>query len=185
MRTTRKRAAAAATVAVLALTLTAACSSDGGSSDEPSASASGIPDAQRVGAMDDFAVGTQFEATEPVTFGVMYRDHPNYPLNEDWLFFSHLKDNNKVSFDLTSAPLSDWDAKKSLIISSGDAPDLIPVFGDSYDDLTCVVPRGCPLGVVKRTNRLSAESFIDRLASNIRAVQHIERAFTRLAAGSH
>ena len=32
-----------------------------------------------------------------------------------------------MSFDLTSAPLSDWDAKKSLIISSGDAPELIPV----------------------------------------------------------
>ena len=58
---------------------------------------------------------------------MLYRDHPNYPLNEDWLFFSHLAENNKVSFDLTSAPLSDWDAKKSLIISAGDAPDLIPV----------------------------------------------------------
>jgi putative aldouronate transport system substrate-binding protein len=127
MRTTRKRAAAAATVAVLALTLTAACSSDGGSSDEPSASASGIPEAQRVGAMDDFEVGTEFVATEPVTFSAMYRDHPNYPLNKDWLFFSELAEKNKVSFDLTSAPLSDWDAKKSLIISAGDAPDLIPV----------------------------------------------------------
>jgi putative aldouronate transport system substrate-binding protein len=127
MRTTRKRAAAAATVAVLALTLTAACSSDGGSSDDPSASASGIPEAQRVGAMDDFEVGTEFVATEPVTFSAMYRDHPNYPLNKDWLFFSELAEKNKVSFDLTSAPLSDWDAKKSLIISAGDAPDLIPV----------------------------------------------------------
>ncbi|NUU15960.1 extracellular solute-binding protein [Cellulomonas humilata] len=127
MRTTRKRAAVAASVAVLALTLTAACSSDGGSTDEPSASASGIPDAQRVGAMDDFEVGTDFVATEPVTFSVLYRDHPNYPLNKDWLFFSQLEEANKVSFDLTSAPLSDWDAKKSLIISAGDAPDLIPV----------------------------------------------------------
>ena len=127
MRTTRKRAAVAASVAVLALTLTAACSSDGGSADEPSASASGIPDAQRVGAMDDFEVGTDFVATEPVTFSVLYRDHPNYPLNKDWLFFSQLEETNKVSFDLTSAPLTDWDAKKSLIISAGDAPDLIPV----------------------------------------------------------
>ena len=127
MRTTRKRVGAAASVAVLALTLTAACSSDGGTADEPSASSSGIPDAQRVGAMEDFAVDTEFVATEPVTFSVLYRDHPNYPLNEDWLFFSQLAEKNKVEFDITSAPLSDWDAKKSLIISSGDAPDLIPV----------------------------------------------------------
>ena len=105
MRSTRKRVGAAASVAVLALTLTAACSSGGDPADEPSASSSGIPDAQRVGAMDDFAVGTEFVATEPVEFGVLYRDHPNYPLNEDWLFFSHLAENNKVSFDLTSAPL--------------------------------------------------------------------------------
>ena len=127
MRTTRRRAAAAASIAVLALTLTAACSSDGGGSDEPSASSSGIPDAQRVGAMEDFEVGTDFVATEPVSFSVLYRDHPNYPLKDDWLFFSQLEEANKVSFDLTSAPLSDWDAKKSLIISAGDAPDLIPV----------------------------------------------------------
>ena len=106
MRTTRKRVGAAASVAVLALTLTAACSSGGDAADEPSASSSGIPDAQRVGAMDDFAVGTEFVATEPIEFGVLYRDHPNYPLNEDWLFFSQLAENNKVSFDLTSAPLS-------------------------------------------------------------------------------
>lgn len=125
MRSSRKGAAAA--VAVLALTLTAACSSGGDPADEPSASSSGIPDAQRVGAMEDFAVGTEFVATEPVTFSVLYRDHPNYPLNEDWLFFSQLAEKNKVDFDLTSAPLSDWDAKKSLVISSGDAPDLIPV----------------------------------------------------------
>lgn len=128
MRSTRKRVGAAASVAVLALALTAACSSGDGASDDPSASASeGIPEAQRVGAMADFTAGTEFVATEPVTFSVLYRDHPNYPLNKDWLFFTHLADNNKVSFDLTSAPLSDWDAKKSLVISSGDAPDLIPV----------------------------------------------------------
>lgn len=127
MRSTRKRAGVAASVAVLALTLTAACSSGGDPADDTSASSSGIPDAQRVGAMEDFEVGTEFVATEPVTFSVLYRDHPNYPLNEDWLFFSQLAEKNKVDFDLTSAPLSDWDAKKSLVISSGDAPDLIPV----------------------------------------------------------
>ncbi|MGY4645204.1 ABC transporter substrate-binding protein [Cellulomonas sp. URHB0016] len=127
MRSARKRSVAAASVAVLALTLTAACSSDDGATSEPSATASGIPAAQSVGAMKDFAAGTDFVATEPVTFSVLYRDHPNYPLNKDWLFFSNLADKNKVSFDLTSAPLSDWDAKKSLIISAGDAPELIPV----------------------------------------------------------
>ncbi|MBO9556074.1 extracellular solute-binding protein [Cellulomonas sp.] len=127
MRSARTRMGAAASVAVLALTLTAACSSNDDATSEPSASESGIPAAQSVGAMKDFTVGTDFVATEPVTFSVLYRDHPNYPLKQDWLFLSTLKDKAKVSFDLTSAPLSDWDAKKSLIISAGDAPELIPV----------------------------------------------------------
>jgi putative aldouronate transport system substrate-binding protein len=129
MRSARQRAGAAASVAVLALALTAACSSGG---DDPAAEATGdgqgteIPEANRVGAMEDFAAGTEFVATEPVTFGLLYRDHPNYPLNEDWLFFSELEEKNKVSFDVTSAPLSDWDQKKSLINSTGDAPEFIP-----------------------------------------------------------
>ncbi len=127
MRSARTRMGAAASVAVLALTLTAACSSNDDPSAEESSGDAGIPAAQSVGAMKDFAVGTDFVATEPVTFSVLYRDHPNYPLNQDWLFLSTLKDEAKVSFDLTSAPLSDWDAKKSLIISAGDAPELIPV----------------------------------------------------------
>jgi len=127
MSSARTRMSAAASVAVLALTLTAACSSNDDAKDEPSATESGIPAAQSVGAMKDFKVGTDFVATEPVTFSVLYRDHPNYPLKQDWLFLSTLKEKAKVSFDLTSAPLSDWDAKKSLIISAGDAPELIPV----------------------------------------------------------
>ncbi len=131
MRSTKKSVVAFGSAAALVLTLTAACSSD---DPEPQATggdatASGvtIDEEHSVGAMADFAAGTPFVATEPVTFSLLYRDHPNYPLKKDWLFFSELKANTKVSFDITSAPLSDWDAKKSLIISAGDAPDLIPV----------------------------------------------------------
>ncbi|AEE47386.1 extracellular solute-binding protein [Cellulomonas fimi] len=126
MRAARERAGAAASVAVLALALTAACSSSEPTAEE-TGDGGGIPEANRVGAMEDFAAGTEFVATEPVEFGLLYRDHPNYPLNQDWLFFSEMEDKHKVTFDITSAPLSDWDQKKSLIISSGDAPDFIPV----------------------------------------------------------
>lgn len=127
MRSARKRAGAAASIAVLVLALTAACSSGDGATAEETGGDAGIPDANRVGAMEDFAAGTAFVATEPVEFGLLYRDHPNYPLNEDWLFFSEMEDKHNVTFDITSAPLSDWDQKKSLIISSGDAPEFIPV----------------------------------------------------------
>ncbi|WP_426592558.1 extracellular solute-binding protein [Cellulomonas sp. McL0617] len=131
MSSNKKRVGAVATVAVLALTLTAACSSgdDGAASSSPSSTGTGvtIPDAQQVGAMKDFKAGETFKATTPTTVSLLYRDHPNYPLKKDWLIFQQLTSNQNISFDITSAPLSDWDAKKSLIISAGDAPELIPV----------------------------------------------------------
>ena len=133
MSSTRKRAAAVASVAALALTLTAACSSGSDHkaattpSSTPTAEGVQIPAAQQVGAMKDFKADETFKATAPTTISLFYRDHPNYPLNKDWLIFQALKSNQNISFDITSAPLSDWDAKKSLVISSGDAPELISV----------------------------------------------------------
>ena len=58
---------------------------------------------------------------------MLYRDHPNYPLNEDWLFFQTVEENQKVTFDITTAPLSDWEERRSLLIGAGDAPDIISV----------------------------------------------------------
>ncbi|MGK3953833.1 extracellular solute-binding protein [Microbacterium sp. I2] len=80
-----------------------------------------------VGAMEDYGVGDTFTATEPVEFGLFYRDHPNYPLDEDWLMLQELEANQKVTFDFVSAPLSEWDQRKSLVIGAGDAPDIISV----------------------------------------------------------
>lgn len=82
---------------------------------------------KEVGAMSDYGVGTTFQATEPLEFGLFYRDHPNYPVQNDWLVLTALEDNQNVSFDLVSAPLSEWDQRKSLVIGAGDAPDIISV----------------------------------------------------------
>ncbi|WP_425955180.1 extracellular solute-binding protein [Xylanimonas sp. McL0601] len=131
MRNIRRSSAAVATVATLALALTA-CSSGGNddtTSGDASAAADGvsIDDAHSVGAMADFKAGDVFKATEPVEFSLMYRDHPNYPVKEDWSIFKHLKADHNVSFTRTDIPLADWDAKKALAINGGDAPELIPV----------------------------------------------------------
>ncbi len=79
-----------------------------------------------VGAMEDYGVGTTFKASEPVEFNFLYRDHPNYPYQEDWLFFEELEKNQNVTFDLVNVPLSDWSDRRALLISAGDAPDVIP-----------------------------------------------------------
>lgn len=131
---TKTRTTGVATAAVLALLL-AACGGGGGGDATPSAtggedtagSSELIGEDQKVGAMADYAVGTTFKASEPVSFSLMYRDHPNYPVKDDWLVFTSLKDNQNVTFERTDVPLADWDQKKALLISAGDATDIISV----------------------------------------------------------
>lgn len=120
MRITPRRAVAATAVVALGLTLTA-CSSG----DDDGAAAVDVSD-KTTGAMEDFGVGTTFKATEPLEFGLMYRDHPNYPFKDDWSIIKRLAEDHNVSFDIQSVPLADWQQKRSLLISSGDAADLIP-----------------------------------------------------------
>ncbi|MBN8881086.1 MAG: sugar ABC transporter substrate-binding protein, partial [Salana multivorans] len=102
MRTIRTTGLAAA--AALAVLL-AACSTGGGGegstsggsgdgTDTGSGEAAGlIGEDQMVGAMTDYGVGTTFKATEPVDFGLLYRDHPNYPVKNDWLVLSEIEAN--------------------------------------------------------------------------------------------
>ena len=128
MRNIRRRTAAVATLATLALALTA-CSSGGDddtSSDGASGSAS-IDDAHSKGAMADFKAGETFKASEPVEFSMMYRDHPNYPVKDDWSIFEQLKANQNVSFKRTDVPLADWDKKKALLVGAGDTPEIVSV----------------------------------------------------------
>ncbi|SDZ56109.1 putative aldouronate transport system substrate-binding protein [Evansella caseinilytica] len=77
-------------------------------------------------AMKDYDVGVTFEATEPVTFTTLFSDHPNYPLKDDWLFFEKIKERTNVELAVTPVPMSDYAEKRSLLISSGDAPYIIP-----------------------------------------------------------
>lgn len=131
MALTRTRMTGVAALAATALVLTA-CSSggddeSGGSPEGGGAGSATIDEEHSVGAMDDYDVGTTFEATEPVNFSLLYRDHPNYPVQEDWSVFEELEENQNVTFDLTTVPLADWDEKKALLISAGDAPEIISV----------------------------------------------------------
>ncbi|KAB8131059.1 extracellular solute-binding protein [Gracilibacillus oryzae] len=77
-------------------------------------------------AMEDYGVGDTFKATEPVTFTALFSDHPNYPIKDDWLLFEKIKEMTNVTLDTTAVPMSDYADKRSLLISSGDAPNIIP-----------------------------------------------------------
>ncbi len=112
-------ATAGASAATMAL---AACGGDDDSGDDDSLSGN------RVGAMSDsdYKVGTQFKATEPLDFTLLYNNHPNYPIKKDWLFWEELKKRTNVTFATTEVPLSDYNNKRQLIVSSGDSPLIIP-----------------------------------------------------------
>jgi putative aldouronate transport system substrate-binding protein len=82
--------------------------------------------ANKVGAMATYNPGDQFKATEPLTFSMLYNNHPNYPLKTDWLFWSELARRTNISIDPVAVPLSDYEQKRSVLIGAGDAPFIIP-----------------------------------------------------------
>jgi putative aldouronate transport system substrate-binding protein len=80
----------------------------------------------RAGAMAQYKVGDQFTATEPLSFSILYNNHPNYPLNENWLMWTELTKRTNVKLEPVAVPLSDYEQKRSLLIGAGDAPFIIP-----------------------------------------------------------
>ncbi|WAP51516.1 extracellular solute-binding protein [Arthrobacter sp. ATA002] len=79
-----------------------------------------------VGAMEDYKAGDQFKATEALDFSILFSDHPNYPLKDDWLLWDELAERTNVTLDPTVVPMSDYEQKRSLIVGAGDAPMIIP-----------------------------------------------------------
>lgn len=107
---------------ILAMTMSAvlaACSSGAGTG----------PDVTEVGtksAMESYYVGETFKATEPFNLSILYSDHPTYPYKKDWLLFKKISEMTGVTLEPTIVPMSDYPQKRSLLISSGDAPLVIP-----------------------------------------------------------
>ncbi|MFC4531845.1 extracellular solute-binding protein [Sphaerisporangium dianthi] len=82
--------------------------------------------ANRDGAMPDYGAGKQFKAAAPLSFTVLYNNHPFYPIKNDWLFWSEVTKRTNVTFQPSVVPLSDYEKKRSLMIGAGDAPFIIP-----------------------------------------------------------
>ena len=101
---------------------------------------------QDVGAMDDFSADTQFKATEPMQLSMLWTDWPDAPVEDSWKLFDHIKELTNVEITLTHIPFSDHEEKRSLLISAGDAPTLIPLVYTGEDSpfvsSGAVVPMG-------------------------------------------
>lgn len=76
--------------------------------------------------METYAVGDTFKATEPFDLSILYSDQPAYPYKQDWMLFAKIKEMTNVTLKPTIVPMSDYSQKRSLLISSGDAPLVIP-----------------------------------------------------------
>ena len=83
--------------------------------------------AQDVGAMAEFTADQQFTATEPITLSILWTDWPEQPVKETWKVFDRIEELTNVRLELTHVPFSDSVEKRSLLISAGDAPTLIPL----------------------------------------------------------
>ncbi|APO46326.1 sugar ABC transporter substrate-binding protein [Paenibacillus xylanexedens] len=97
----------------------AACSSGAGTGGD-------VTEVQTKAAMETYNVGDTFKATEPFNLSILYSDHPIYPYKKDWLFFDKITELTGVTLEPTIVPMSDYSQKRSLLISSGDAPLVIP-----------------------------------------------------------
>jgi putative aldouronate transport system substrate-binding protein len=97
----------------------AGCSDDGDAE-------SGNLDGKRAGAMDGYKAGDQFKATEPLKFSIMLLSNQAYPYKADWPFWAELTRRTNVTLEPTAVPGSDYNQKRSVVVSAGDAPMIIP-----------------------------------------------------------
>ncbi|HEY0001034.1 MAG TPA: extracellular solute-binding protein [Actinoplanes sp.] len=105
--------------AAVAVTLVGCNDGDGGSD-------SADLDDLKAGSMDGYKLGDQFKATEPLTFTTMMLSNQRYPFNASWPFLAELKKRTNISLDPTAVPGSDYNQKVSVVVSAGDAPQIIP-----------------------------------------------------------
>jgi putative aldouronate transport system substrate-binding protein len=109
---------------LLAAAGAAAVAGIAGCSDDDAESAN--LDGKRAGAMDGFKAGDQFKATEPLKFPIMLLSNQAYPYKAQWPFWAELTKRTNVTLEPVAVPGSDYNQKRSVMVSAGDAPLLIP-----------------------------------------------------------
>lgn len=76
--------------------------------------------------MADYGVGDTFWAPEPLTVTMLWTDWPGAPVQDSWEVFEEIRRRTNVTIEIVTVPFRDAAAKRSLLISAGDAPDLLP-----------------------------------------------------------
>jgi len=114
----RRQLLAGAGAAAAAMALAACGQDDEGKTDDLSGN--------RDGAMASYGAGEQFRATTALSFPIMLLSSASYPYKADWLFWSELTKRTNVTLEPVVVPGSDYNQKRSVMISGGAAPLIIP-----------------------------------------------------------
>lgn len=72
-----------------------------------------------------------FHSDTPVQYSMMFSDHENYPVKEDWRLWSAIEERTNTTFKLTSVARTDYNEKVTAAVNSGSAPYMIPKIYDS------------------------------------------------------
>ena len=85
-------------------------------------------------AMAVFAYGDTFRSETPIELSLLFRELPETPWQDDWLFVERLRDLTGVNFaGNTIAVLNDdFQTQRQLLIASGDAPEVMPFMYGQY-----------------------------------------------------
>lgn len=100
--------------------LLAGCSSGGGGG-----ASTPVVSGKTTGMMKDYAAGTQFKASKPLNVTMLFQDNPAYPYKKTWTIFDEIDKRTKVDLKPTIVPYADYSTKMSVLINSGNAPDII------------------------------------------------------------
>lgn len=98
------------------MSVTAGCSSGGTSSSSQSASKE-----SNITTKDGF-----FWSKNPITITMLYQDNTIYPYKDSWTFFKTLKEKTNVTLKPTVVAQADYVQKRSVLIASGQEPQVIP-----------------------------------------------------------
>lgn len=133
----KKRALTLTIAAAMALSLTGCGGEKTASKDAPTLSA------EEADQDLDYQYGADvtFHSDEPVEYSMMFSDHENYPMKEDWRLWSYIEEKTNVKFKLTTVARTDYNQKVTAAVSSGSAPYIVPKIYDSkaYEDSGQVV----------------------------------------------
>lgn len=116
MEKNRFKALAMALALATTLTMAAGCRAGAGKAQTGTASTAGVETTK-----DGF-----FYSKTPVTFTMLFSDSSAYPYKDSWSFFKTLAEKTNVTIKCTVVPASDYNSKRSILLASGQEPEIIP-----------------------------------------------------------